>query len=69
MIKLVLGVILFATVLFFTSHVMKDNTIQGRLNIVNGYASECMMHQFYTSAGWMKMEGEVILPKTQSFQK
>jgi len=38
---------------------MKDSKIQGRLNIVNGYSSECMMNQFYTSTGWIKIEGEV----------
>jgi len=60
MAKLVFVLILFATVLFSsTSHVMRDNKIQGRLNIVNGYASECLMHQFYTSTGWIKIEGEV----------
>ncbi len=42
-----------------TSHSIKDSKIQGRLNIVNGNASECMMHQFYTNTGWVKIEGEV----------
>ena len=58
--KLVLLFILFSTLLFSsTPYVMKDSKIQGRLNIVNGYSSECMMHQFYTSTGWIKIEGEI----------
>ena len=28
-----------------------DNHIQGRLNIVNGYSAECIMHKFYTNTG------------------
>ena len=58
--KLLLLFMLFSTLLFSnTPYVMKDSKIQGRLNIVNGYASECMMNQFYTSTGWIKIEGEV----------
>jgi len=33
--------------------------IQGRLNIVNGYSAECVMHQFYTRSDWTQIEGEV----------
>ena len=36
-----------------------DNQIQGRLNIINGYSAECVMHKFYTNSGWIKIEGEV----------
>jgi hypothetical protein len=36
-----------------------DNQIQGRLNIVNGYSAECVMHKFYTNSGWIQIEGEV----------
>ena len=36
-----------------------SNQIQGRLNIVNGYSAECVMHYFYTRTGWTKIEGEV----------
>ena len=36
-----------------------NNQIQGRLNIVNGYSAECVMHKFYTDTGWIKIEGEV----------
>jgi len=36
-----------------------SNQIQGRLNIVNGYSSECVMHKFYTSSGWAQIEGEL----------
>ena len=50
-----LGVFLVAN----TPYVMKDSKIQGRLNIVNGYSSECMMHEFYTSTGWKQIEGEI----------
>ena len=49
------GLFLFAN----TPYSIKDSKIQGRLNIVNGYSSECMMHQFYTSTGWVKIEGEI----------
>jgi len=35
------------------------NQIQGRLNIVNGYSSECVMHKFYTNTGWIRIEGEI----------
>ncbi len=58
--KLLLFSILFSSLLFSnTANIMKDSKIQGRLNIVNGYSSECMMHQFYTSTGWIKIEGEI----------
>ena len=36
-----------------------SNQIQARLNIVNGYSSECVMHKFYTDTGWTRIEGEV----------
>jgi ribosomal protein L15 len=58
--NILLWLILGATLLFSnTPYVMKESKIQGRLNIVNGYSSECMMHQFYTSSGWIKIEGEI----------
>ena len=38
---------------------MSDNKIQGRLNIVNGYSTECVMHKFYTDTGWTQIEGEI----------
>ena len=34
-------------------------TIQAKLNIVNGYATECVMDYFYTSNQWIKIEGEI----------
>ena len=37
----------------------RDTLIQGRLNIVNGASSECVMHQFYTQSGWVQVEGEI----------
>lgn len=38
---------------------LTDSKIQGRLNIVNGASSECVMHTFYAKSGWKKIEGEV----------
>ena len=38
---------------------ISDSKIQGRLNIVNGYSTECVMHKFYTNSGWTQIEGEV----------
>ena len=58
--KILLLVVIFTiTVFASTSQGLKDSKIQGRLNIVNGNASECMMHQFYTKTGWIKIEGEI----------
>ena len=34
-------------------------TIQAKLNIVNGYATECVMDYFYSNSKWFKIEGEV----------
>ena len=36
-----------------------ESVIQGRLNIVNGYSSECVMHKFYANTGWTQIEGEI----------
>ena len=49
------------TVLSFStnSKVPTSNQIQGRLNIVNGYSAECVMHKFYTNSGWIRIEGEI----------
>ena len=33
--------------------------IQSRVNIVNGYSDECVMHKFYINSGWIQIEGEV----------
>ena len=58
--NIILVFVLLCTFLFAnTPYVMKDSKIQGRLNIVNGYSSECMMHEFYTSTGWKQIEGEI----------
>ena len=38
---------------------LNDSKIQARLNIVNGYSTECVMHKFYTDTGWTQIEGEV----------
>jgi len=36
-----------------------DNQIQGRLNIVNGASSECVMHSFFERSDWKRVEGEI----------
>lgn len=58
MIKLLYFYILFISLLS-ADNKLTDNVIQGRLNIVNGYSAECVMHKFYINSGWMKIEGEV----------
>jgi hypothetical protein len=55
---------LIFVVIFFISflHADKpftDSIIQGRLNIVNGYSAECVMHKLYTNSGWTRIEGQV----------
>jgi hypothetical protein len=47
----------FSTV--FSDSTLSDGKIQGRLNILNGYATECVMHKFYTNTDWIQIEGEV----------
>ena len=47
----------FSTV--FSDSTLSDGKIQGRLNILNGYATECVMHKFYTNTDWTQIEGEV----------
>ena len=56
MIKYFLSLLFFSILLFSNP---TDAQIQGRLNIVNGYASECVMHKFHTDSGWKQIEGEV----------
>lgn len=55
--------ILLTTVITFSfsgnNPIPTDHQIQGRLNIVNGYSAECVMHKFYTNTGWIQIEGEV----------
>ncbi len=58
--------IILLLLIFFTPQIfaksntnLTDNQIQGRLNIVNGYSTECVMHKFYTNTGWTQIEGEV----------
>ena len=43
----------------FSGDIPADSKIQGRLNIVNGASTECVMHQFYTQSGWVQVEGEI----------
>jgi len=38
---------------------LSKKQIQAKLNIVNGYATECVMDYFYTSSKWTKIKGEV----------
>ena len=38
---------------------LSKKQIQGKLNIVNGYAAECVMDYFYTNSKWIKIKGEV----------
>lgn len=40
-------------------HTLSKKQIQAKLNIVNGYATECVMDYFYTNSKWFKIEGEV----------
>ena len=42
-----------------TPTTLTSNQIQGRLNMVNGYSSECVMHKFYTNTDWIQIEGEI----------
>ena len=56
--KIVL-IIALAFTSVFSDSTLSDGKIQGRLNILNGYATECMMHKFYTNTGWTQIEGEV----------
>jgi hypothetical protein len=58
MMKLLLSLFLAITVLL-SSEGLSDGKIQGRLNILNGYATECVMHKFYTQTGWKQIEGEI----------
>ena len=55
--------VLFTLLLIFefsqARNIPSDNKIQARLNIVNGYSSECVMHKFYTNSGWTQIEGEI----------
>ena len=47
------------TSLIIARDIPSDSKIQGRLNIVNGYSTECVMHKFYTNTGWIQIEGEI----------
>jgi hypothetical protein len=57
--KNILLALIFTLVACSNTSNLKNSKIQGRLNIVNGYSSECMMHEFYTSTGWKQIEGEI----------
>ena len=49
----------FLILSLYTRDIPKDSLIQGRLNIVNGASTECVMHQFYAQSGWIQVEGEI----------
>jgi hypothetical protein len=55
--------ILFLSITLITlslsREIPSDNKIQGRLNIINGASTECVMHQFYTQSNWTQIEGEI----------
>lgn len=57
--KKILTTLLLLTSLLFAEKPLTDSLIQGRLNIVNGYSSECVMHKFFIDSGWTRIEGEV----------
>ena len=59
MTKLIFVLTLFVSTVLFANASLSDGKIQGRLNILNGYATECVMHKFYTNTGWEQIEGEV----------
>ena len=52
-------ILVFTFTSIFSDSTLSDSKIQGRLNILNGYATECVMHKFYTNTGWIQIEGEV----------
>ena len=52
-------IVIFIYILPLFGRQLSDNKIQGRLNILNGNSSECLMDKFYTRSGWIKIEGEV----------
>jgi len=58
MIKLLYPLFIFLSLLYADKPIT-DSVIQGRLNIVNGYSAECVMHKFYMNSGWTKIEGQV----------
>ena len=58
--KIILVLMLVMVFVFADSvNAISDSKIQARLNIVNGNATECVMHKFYTNSGWIQIEGEV----------
>lgn len=59
MIKQILLFLFLLTSISFTREFPSDSKIQGRLNIVNGASTECVMHQFYTQSGWTRIEGQI----------
>ncbi len=46
-------------VLAVSKPISEKARIWGRLNVVNGYATECIMHRFFIWSGWVRLEGEV----------
>ena len=57
--KKILLLLLLITTNSYTKNIPTDKQIQGRLNIINGASSECVMHYFYTKSGWIQIKGEI----------
>jgi len=57
--KRVLLLLFFLLTNLLSREILRDSLIQGRLNIINGASSECVMHKFYTQSGWIQIEGEI----------
>ncbi len=51
--------LLFISVVTLSFANITPKQIQPKLNHVNGYSAECVMHKFYTDTGWIQIEGEV----------
>lgn len=61
MLKTLLLLLALITTISLAREISRDSLIQGRLNIINGASTECVMHQFYTQSGWVQIEGEIGL--------
>ena len=56
--KIIITTIMLLTAITAKDTFPTDNQIQGRLNIINGASSECVMHSFYLKSGWVQIEGD-----------
>jgi len=57
--KLILLLLITVSLQSSAINKLSKKSIQAKLNIVNGYAAECVMDYFYTNSKWIKIEGEV----------